>query len=656
MTTSIGFLLAGLGGGAVVALLALGLVLTHRSSGFVNFAHAATGTYVALAFFEFRSTGAVVLPVLGLPARVQLLDRPTLATSLLMATVLSAAVGALVYALVVRPLRSSPPLSRVVASLGLMLYVQEMTRVRFPVSGSAVAPRQPVLSTVPLDLAGVAVTADRVLLAVLAIMLTIALVVVFRTTRFGLATRAAAERPRGALLLGLSPDSVGLGCWSLSTALAGLAIILVEPIAGISPTTTPLLVVPALAAALPGRLDSFGAATATALALGMAQSLVLGWSVDPALAWVPDWLPTTGIQQAIPLLVIVVVLALRSDAVPDRASRFDTALARSPRPRHVAATLALGSTAAIGLLLVGDAAIRQGLIVSSIAAVLSLSVVVVTGYSGQISLAPLALAGVAGFASLHLVDRGVPFLVALVVAAALATAVGVAAAWPASRVRGMGLAVATLAVAVAIEQLVLASSAVSGGLAGSRVPRPTVLGLDLGISAPGDGNFRAEFGLLCVAVLALCATAVANLRRGPTGLRWLAVRANERAATATGIDIARAKLTAFGVSSFIAGLAGVLTAFSVSTLSPTSFVVLGSLVTVALTYLCGIASIGGAVLAGLLAQGGLLVALGGNGGATGGTGAGTSLAWSGVALVAATILAPSGITGLLGDARARRAR
>ncbi len=119
------------------------LVLTHRSSGFVNFAHAATGTYVALAFFEFRSTGAVVLPVLGLPARVQLLDRPTLATSLLMATVLSAAVGALVYALVVRPLRSSPPLSRVVASLGLMLYVQEMTRVRFPVSGSAVAPRQP---------------------------------------------------------------------------------------------------------------------------------------------------------------------------------------------------------------------------------------------------------------------------------------------------------------------------------------------------------------------------------------------------------------------------------------------------------------------------------------------------------------------------------
>ncbi len=134
-----------------------------------------------------------------------------------------------------------------------------------------------------------------------------------------------------------------------------------------------------------------------------------------------------------------------------------------------------------------------------------------------------------------------------------------------------------------------------------------------------------------------------------------AVRANERAATATGIDVARTKLTAFGVSSFIAGLAGVLTAFSVSTLSPTSFVVLGSLVTVALTYLCGIASIGGAVLAGLLAQGGLLVALGGNGGATGGTGAAPHWLERRRAR-RRDHPGPVGHHRLLGDARARWAR
>ena len=113
-------------------------MLTYRASGVVNFAHAAMGMYVAFAYFEFRETGDLVLPILGLPARVHLLARPTLATALVVRRSSSPSLlGLVVYGLVFRPLRQAPPLARVVASLGLLLYLQEIVRLRFPVSGAA---------------------------------------------------------------------------------------------------------------------------------------------------------------------------------------------------------------------------------------------------------------------------------------------------------------------------------------------------------------------------------------------------------------------------------------------------------------------------------------------------------------------------------------
>ncbi|MCZ7527061.1 MAG: hypothetical protein M5U14_12170 [Acidimicrobiia bacterium] len=106
------YLLLGLGGGAVVAALALGLVLTHRASGVINFAHGATGMYVAFVYFELRRSGDLVLPLLGLPARVHLVDRPTELTALTASMLVAAAVGVLVYGLVFRPLRRAAPSPR----------------------------------------------------------------------------------------------------------------------------------------------------------------------------------------------------------------------------------------------------------------------------------------------------------------------------------------------------------------------------------------------------------------------------------------------------------------------------------------------------------------------------------------------------------------
>ena len=116
---------------------------------------------------------------------------------------------------------------------------------------------------------------DRLLLAALVVLAGVGLWAVYRFTRFGLASRATAEDQTALALLGWSPDAVAAANWVLASVLAGVGGILVGPLTALDPVTTTLLVVPALAAALAGRLSSFGATVAAALALGMAQSVIL---------------------------------------------------------------------------------------------------------------------------------------------------------------------------------------------------------------------------------------------------------------------------------------------------------------------------------------------------------------------------------------------
>lgn len=530
-----------------------------------------------------------------------------------------------------------------VASLGLYLYLQEMTRLRFTAAGAASVSYFPVLPTDDWRVLGTSVTANRALLAMGAIAVTAVLALVFRRTRFGLATRAAAGNEKGALLTGISPDRVGALNWMLASVLAGLAVILIQPISGLDAGTTSLLVVPALAAALIGGLSSFAITTAAGLGIGMVQSLILGYVSRPDVTWVPSWLPVVGLQQLVPVALVVVALVWRGDPLPTRSAIAERRLPSSPTPRHPAlAVLVLGGGASLGLLTFG-ADYRQALIASLVAALLALSVVVLTGYVGQISLASLAIAGVAGFTVIDVTKRGWPFLVATVFATLVATGLGVLVGLPARRVRGMVLAVATIAMAVAIEALVLGNPSFSGGDGGRSAARPYLFGADVGISARGADNFRPAFGFVVLVVLALACLAVANLRRNRTGLRWLAVRANERAAAAAGIDVGRAKLGAFAMSSALAGQAGVFTAYANSTLSTSSFMVIGALVALALTYLAGISSIGGALLAGALAQAGLLTTV--LNGWTEERAGKYVFAVSGLSLIITALTAPEGITG-----------
>ena len=547
---------------------------------------------------------------------------------------LAALYGLVIYVLVFRPLRNAPSLARVVSSLGLFLYLLAIADLRIGAQGAVVSRTERILGDDVIHLGGVAVPQDRLSLLLIVLLATFALVLVFRYTRFGLATRAAAESEKGAVLLGYSPDRLAAVNWMVSAVLAGGAVILIAPIAGLNPSATSLLIVPALAAALVGGFRSFGLTMFAGLAIGMVQSEVLNLRTQ----W--DWLPDIGLQTGIPFVLIIVTMVVRGETLPTRATLHQGRFPRAPRPRHPGVAIAVVAGLGIAALLVLDSSWRQGIIVSAVTAIIALSIVVLTGYVGQISLMPMALAGISAFAMIKLsTSAHLGFPLAPILASLLAVMVGVLVGIPAVRVRGMNLAIATLAAAVAVEELVLKWDWFTGGLAGARVPRPRLFGIDLGIQAAGDAFPRPAFGILCLIVAAVAAFVIAHLRRGRTGLRWLAVRGNERAAAAAGVDVRRVKLRAFALSSLLAGIGGTLLAYEYDTLSVNSFTVFQSLALLAITYLGGIASLGGVLVAGLLTQGGVLTA------AMGGESSQTQFAINGLLLIVVAAVYPEGISG-----------
>jgi ABC-type branched-subunit amino acid transport system ATPase component/ABC-type branched-subunit amino acid transport system permease subunit len=248
---------------------------------------------------------------------------------------------------------------------------------------------------------------------------------------------------------------------------------------------------------------------------------------------------------------------------------------------------------------------REALVTSLIGTLMALSLVVITGFVGQISVVQLALAGVAGFTISHLaVDAGIGFPLAPLAGTAVAVLLGLLTAASALRVRGVSLAVVTLAAAVAVANFGFVNTTWGGGHTGSPVPEPHLAGVDLGPRAPFrglDGNLPSPvFGwVVLITTLCLCLL-VGFLRQRTPGQRMLAVRSNERAAAAVAINPRTVKLTAFGISAFIAGVAGSLYAYNFGSVSADRFDAVTALSLIAFAYAGGITLISGAVIAGLI--------------------------------------------------------
>ncbi|WP_280491486.1 branched-chain amino acid ABC transporter permease/ATP-binding protein [Nocardia asiatica] len=599
MTDHLSYLVLGLGNGAVYAALGLALVLTFKSSGVVNFATGAVALYAAYTYALLRK-GELMVPIPGLPETIDLGGPLGVAPAMAISLVAAAALGVLCYALVFRPMRTASVIAKAVASIGLMVVVQALIAQRV---GTHLVAVKPIFALDTFSLGDRKVPTDRVLLAASIVGLALVSTSVFRYTRFGAATEAAAESEKGAYLTGLSPDRIAFCNWALSSVVAGLGGILIAPLVALNPVAYSLFIVPALAATLVGNFSSIWSTVAAGIAIGALQAEATN------LQGLYNWWPRAGTAEAISLLLILGFLVVKGRPLPDRGSVIRRTLGRAPRPDRVLAPVLVSLAVAVVALLATSGSYRAAIVSSIIFAVLGLSQVVVTGYAGQVSLAQLTLAGVSAYALSVLNQHlGIPFPFAPIVAALFATAVGVVVGLPALRVRGLPLTVVTLSLAVFVEAFWFRNPSLNGGVQGAPVDTPRIFGIELGIGA-GEAYPRIAFGLLCMAVLTVVGLGVAWLRHSSLGTDMLAVRANERSAAAAGIDVSRTKLITFAIGAFIAGLGGALLGYQQSLATPEPFAVFLGISLFAVVYVAGITSITGGILAGVMAPGGILYLL-----------------------------------------------
>jgi branched-chain amino acid transport system permease protein len=590
------FAVLGLGEGALIAALAMSVVVFYRGSGTVNLS---MGAVAMVASYLYYSVGGGALGF-----------RPPWWGAFIITLIFVAVLGTIIELGLFWPLRGSSPLAKLAASLGLLLLAQSIIAIAY--GNSTLSPTSVLPSNV-FHLFSAVVPVDRMILAGIAIVLGIALWALYRFSQFGLATRAAAESERYAMYAGVSPRRLSLVNSLLASVIAGAFGILVAPLITLNTTTLPLEIVPALGAALFAGFSSLGVACFAGLLMGAGASLLNYWASQ---SWFPQSQgnPLNGLAELLFFVLVAIAMFWRGSKVPARGEITEKRMPLAPRPDHLTRFSLLGLVVGVVLLIILPYEFRQAMVNSMLGAMICLSLIVVVGFVGQISVVQVGLAGVTGYAMSHLLTSvgGVwaDFPLAPLVGIGCALIVGFITAVASLRVRGVSLAVVTLAGMYAIENFGFGNAAWGQQASGSPVNPLHIFGLDLSPEASYrglDGKVPSPvFGWVVLVVLILLCLLVASIRRSTMGQKMLAVRSNERAAAAAGIDVRRVKLTAFMVSALIAGICGALYAYNFQTVSSDLFGTVNSLVIIAYAYFGGITMITGALFAGLGATQGLI--------------------------------------------------
>ncbi|MFI8089443.1 ATP-binding cassette domain-containing protein [Streptomyces sp. NPDC086080] len=564
------YVLIGLGAGALYALIAQGLVLVYRGSGILNFAQ---GGFVMVGGYAYYQ--AVV--GFSLPRWL----------GLVFAVVVGAVLGTLVQLLILRPMKEASALLKVISTLAVLMV---LTSAAVLIYGSDLKSAPSLLPTNGIQVApDVYVGADRMILFLLGAASTAALWYLYRRTTFGRATGAVAENVRVAASLGHSPERIATVNWALGAGLSALAGALIAPITYLQPQVLAMLVIPALAVGLIANFNSFPIVFAGAIGLGVVESLLARYVSAP------------GWSASVPFIIVVVVMVLRGRGIPLRSHVLDRMIDVGSGKVRIIPTVVVTAVMAWLVSSVFDLAWTNAVTVTMGFAILCVSIVLVTGYAGQLSLAQYVLAGFGALVAARLVaDLKWPFLAALVGAVAVTALLGVLVALPALRTRGINLAIVTLGLAVVIYNIVLNNSDYSGGTSGIVVPPIEIFGLNVsGLLEPG------HYAVMALLLLVLVAVGVLNLRRGAVGRRLLAVRSNERAAASLGVSVFGAKLFAFGAAAGIAAIAGVVLTFRSFSVVTVNFDTFNSIVVVAMTVVGGAGYVGGGVMGGTLMPSGV---------------------------------------------------
>ncbi len=576
------YALLGLGAGTAYGLAAIGAVVIYRGSGILNFAQSAVGMVGGYIFYKLWD-GGVPWPF-----------------ALVLGLAVGAAIGVLFHLLVLRPMRHSPPITHLIATLGLLSLLTGLGEMIWgyysPIAVNRLVPQRVIHIT-----SGLTVNRDRLIILAIGVILTALCSVLFRLTKFGLATSSVAESRRATAAIGLSADKIAAINWMLGSALGVLAAVLtanISTVLEVEPLT--LIIIPAFAAALIGSFRSFW--------LTLAGGLLIG-AIDSEGAYLqvrfPHW-PLSGWSDSVPFAIIIIIMVSRGRGLPLRSEP----ILKPPRIgngelRPVALVLGFAAAALIAWFALSSAA-TAGLTQSCGIALVILSVVVITGYAGQLSLAQFAVAGAGGWAAAYMVSSGdVTSTWAWIIALVAIVPLGLLIGLPALRTRGVNLAVVTLGLASILAAQLFNDENRTGGYTGLQVGKLHLFGIDVNaISHP------QRYSILSLLAVALAGLAVANVRRSGTGRQLLAVRSNERAAASLGISLARSKLYAFSVGAVLAALGGLVIVFATPTpeFNP-QFSQFQNIEVIVLAVIGGVGFIMGSVIGGIIAPAALLAGI-----------------------------------------------
>ncbi|MEP6624017.1 MAG: ABC transporter permease, partial [Acidimicrobiia bacterium] len=518
----------------------IGLVLTYKTSGVFNLAFGAQAFVAAAVYYDVH-------------VRHGWSRWPALAFVVLL---LSPALGLLLDVAIFRHLRTASPIAKLVASLGLLVAVPQIVAIWLGQSSTFGVVGIWWDDNALYHFGKYVVDGKQMAIVVSTVVAVVLLGILFKFAPIGLRMRAVVESPRMTELAGVNADRVSAFSWMLSSLFAGLAGVLLAPLyASLAPQNFSALLIAAIAAAAFARLTSIPMALLGGLLLGIIQALLSGY-LPPASVIAQSIKPT--LPFAALLLLLLFWPGLRS-AIQNRDPL--SGIDPPPSPPVAAsrgvfltkATRVFGTVVVAGALLwLLTAATSYWVGIATTAVVLSvvfLSITVITGMAGQVSLCQATFAGVGAFSTAQIVKVfGLSVLPTMLIGALVAAAVGAMLAIPMLRLGGIFLSLGTLAFAVMFDTLLAPLGWVSGGARPVRVPRP--------IGFVDDRSFL----ILCVIVLVIVSVFVIFIRRGTTGHFLHALRGSETAARSIGINPTRVRILAFAVSAGIAGLGGGLLA------------------------------------------------------------------------------------------------
>ena len=561
MSDFLAFTIVGLFTGAAYAIAAGGLVLVYATTRVFNLAHGAFGMVMSFVFWQLTYAN-------GLSPWVALV---------LVVGLIAPLGGLAIERVLARGLRDAPVSVSLVVTVGLFVGLVGLAQAVWPPDARAVEEFFPGRA---VDIGGVSISYHQLLTMAAALAVAVGAWALLERTRTGIAMRASIDDPGLLGLYGGDANRVARISWALGAALGALAGVLLAPVLSLDYLQLTLLVINAYTAAVIGRLRSLPLTFVGALVLGLVQAYAIGY------------LPTSelfiGLRTVIPAIMLFAVLVF----LP--SSRLTLGPIRGiPSPP----VPGLRTTVVAGVVLVAVIAVWTSLTAPSttqligtgfVFALIMLSLVLLTGYGGYVSLAQLTFAG---FGALVVCRSESSSIWAIVLAVVVSAVVGGLVALPVMRLTGLYLALATLAFGQLADRLVFESESLGFGFNdGLPAQRLSVLGLTF-------GSDRA-YAILLAATFAVVAGALLAVRRGRHGRLLIAMRDSPAACGTLGQDPRLFKVLLFAASAGLAGLAGALWAGLRQSIGAGDFVVMASLPLLLLAVVCGVTTVTGALLGG----------------------------------------------------------